>query len=60
VDCSATSFLPICESCRWRGLPRSTRADARRVAESHAQSVHADERAVEAAAKRRRRALIRA
>jgi hypothetical protein len=55
VDCGYASFLPLCPSCSWRGLPRSTRDAAAAVADRHAVAVHADKRARDAADLRARR-----
>ena len=42
VDCGYASFLPLCPTCSWRGLPRSSREEAAKVADRHAVAVHDD------------------
>ena len=58
VDCGYASFLPLCPSCTWRGLPRASREAAAAVADRHAVTVHGDKRARDAAAQRDHRAAL--
>lgn len=55
VDCSAASYLPVCEQCAWRALPRPTKRLAVALADQHALAVHGDPRARKAIEARRRR-----
>ena len=53
VDCSASSYLPLCPECSWRGLPHADKPTAHRAALAHAAAIHGRDRLTNAATARR-------